>query len=215
MLSTVSPKTADPALRSALIDEAARMIAEQGSEGLSLRRLAGAVGTSTMAIYTHFGSMDEVRRAVRREGFARLAIYLAAVEQTDDPVADLNLLGQAYFANAMANTNLYRAMFMDFPEGTAELDGGIETFERLVAGVDRCLQTGRFVSSSGATPVALATQLWALAHGIVTLHLAGFLSTDQAMETFAMAAANLYVAFGDDPGRAHRSMSRAQRRSHP
>jgi AcrR family transcriptional regulator len=67
------PKTADPSVRTALIEHAARITAEEGREALTLRRLAAGVGTSTMAVYTHFGGMDDLRRAVRREGFARLA----------------------------------------------------------------------------------------------------------------------------------------------
>ena len=55
MLSTVSPRTADPALRVTLIETAARLIAEHGTDALTLRRLASEVGASTMAIYTHFG----------------------------------------------------------------------------------------------------------------------------------------------------------------
>ena len=66
-----------------------------------------------MAIYTHFGGMDELRLEIRREGFARLAAHMAAVADSDDPVADLSELGSAYFANALANPNLYRVMFME------------------------------------------------------------------------------------------------------
>src|SRR5438477_232205 len=49
----------------ALIEAAARLIATEGASGLTLRRVAEEVGTSTMAVYTHFGGMPELRRAVR------------------------------------------------------------------------------------------------------------------------------------------------------
>ena len=42
------------------------------------RRIAGEVGTSTMAVYTYFAGMEELRREVAREGFRRLAAYLDA-----------------------------------------------------------------------------------------------------------------------------------------
>src|SRR5688572_6299691 len=109
----MSPKPADPAVRVALIEAAARLIAAEGPARLTLRRLAHEVGTSTMAVYTHFGGMDEVRREVRREGFARLGAHLSGTPTTDDPVADLGLLGVAYYVNAVTNPNLYRAMFME------------------------------------------------------------------------------------------------------
>src|SRR5437016_4851039 len=62
---------ADNGMRPALIEAAARLIATQGAAGLKLRRVAEEVGTSTMAIYTHFGGMPELRRAVRRGRCAR------------------------------------------------------------------------------------------------------------------------------------------------
>ena len=210
MLSTVSPKIADPTLRTALIETAARLIAEEGSAGLSLRRLANEVGTSTMAIYTHFGSMDEVRGAVRREGFARLAAHLGGVEETGDTVADLTLLGWAYYRNAVTNPNLYRAMFMEYPVAVSHVGVGIETFVVLVLAVDRCIRAGRFIP---ADPAELATQVWSMEHGIVALHLGGFLSSEQALATFTATGGHLMRAFGDDPAALGRSLATARRRA--
>ena len=118
-------------------DLGARLIATEGADGLTLRRVADEVGTSTMAVYTHFGGMTELRREVRREGFARLGAALTAVELTGDAVADLVLLGWAYYSNGTTNPNLYRAMFMDGPVGEADAEVGRETFDQLVTGVRR------------------------------------------------------------------------------
>ena len=106
---------ADNGMRPALIEAAARLIATEGAAGLKLRRVAEEVGTSTMAIYTHFGGMPELRRAVRQEGFARLAARAAQLGESDDPVADLAGLGLAYHQVAMSNPHLYRAMYMEQP----------------------------------------------------------------------------------------------------
>src|SRR5438132_1597400 len=108
--SRVSPKIADPAVRTALIESAARLISEHGTGGMTIRTLASEVGTSTMAVYTHFGSMEELVREVRREGFARLAAFQASVRPTDDPVADVAAQGIAYYFNAIVNPALYRVM---------------------------------------------------------------------------------------------------------
>src|SRR2546429_6906673 len=109
LLARDQSKSSD--LRSALIEAAAQLIATEGASGLTLRRVADAVGTSTMAIYTHFGGMPELRRAVRREGFARLAARAAQMDESDDPVADLATLGIEYNENAVNNPHLYRVMF--------------------------------------------------------------------------------------------------------
>src|SRR3954453_17208513 len=172
-------RTDRPQQRAALIAAAARLIATEGPSALTLRRVAGEVGTSTMAVYTHFGGMPELRRAVRREGFARLASRLAEVEQTDDPVADLVMLGRAYYDNAVENAHLYRTMFMEQPlDADGAALGWGAPFESLAAGVERCIAAGRFAP---ADPAALATELWALEHGVVSFQLAGTLSPQRAL----------------------------------
>src|SRR5436309_15180812 len=112
-LSSVNFERPDSGLRDALMESAGHLIATEGPTRLTLRRLAEAVGTSTMAIYTHFGGMPELRRAVRREGFARLTARLAGVARADDPLADLARIGHAYYENATTNPDLYRIVFME------------------------------------------------------------------------------------------------------
>lgn len=203
----MSPKVADPAIRTALLETAARLIATEGPGGLTLRRLADEVGTSTMAVYTHFGGMQNLRQEVRREGFARLRAHLDAVRPGADPLADLARLGWAYHDNALENPNLYRAMFMDHAEPAP--DGiGLDTFEQLVAGVDRCLADGRF---RPADPYALALQLWSMAHGVIALQLSSLLDASLALDTLDAGWRNLCAAFGDDPESTGRSFSRARR----
>ena len=187
-------------------------MATEGRVSLTLRRLAGEVGTSTMAVYTHFGSMEELRREVRREGFARLRASLAAVRETRDPMADLTLLGAAYYGTATAEPNLYRAMFLDGPVDEADIDTGLDTFMSLVKGVARCIEAGRFPEAGTADPAELALDVWAITHGVVSLQLAGLLPAAQAAEHLASGARSLFLAWGEDPKRLKRSHDRAMGR---
>ena len=107
----MTPRRTDPAARSALIDIAARILAEEGPRALSTRRLARAAGTSTMVVYTHFHGMSGLVRAMVHEGFARLHRHLTGVGRTDDPVCDMAMLGRAYRYNALSNPHLYSVMF--------------------------------------------------------------------------------------------------------
>jgi AcrR family transcriptional regulator len=208
----VSPKIADPELRTELIETAARLVATEGRGGLTLRRLAQEVGTSTMAIYTHFGGMDELRREVRREGFNRLRERLDAVRSTRDPIADLSLLGVAYYLSAASSPNLYRAMFLDGPVDDADFNTGLDTFMHLVNGVERCLAAGRLPSAMPADAGELAVELWALNHGLVTLQLAHLLPAEQALARFETAGRSLMLAWGADPKGLARSMASVRRR---
>lgn len=189
----MSPKPPDPAIRTALIDAAARVLVEEGPGALTTRRLATEVGTSTMAVYTYFRGMDDLKRELRSEGFARLAAFQAMTPQTDDVVANVIAHGLAYFSNAIANSHLYRFMFMEqVPEEGTE--AGRQTFEAVVAAVARAVEAGRFRGD----PEAMATQLWASSHGVVSLALSGLLTLEEAIQTARDVGANLMVAFGED-----------------
>lgn len=208
----VSPRVADAAVRIALIETAAGIVATDGRAALTLRRLAREVGTSTMAVYTHFGSMEELRRAVREEGFARLRAFLDQVADTSDPVADLIVLGSSYYMSAVGTPNLYRAMFLDGPVDDADQGTGLDTFMYLVKGISRCLDAGRLTGSQGADPAELAVELWAFNHGIVSLQLAGLLPPEQAVARMESAGRSLFLSWGDDPAALRSSRRRAARR---
>src|ERR671916_2286687 len=92
------PRLPDPVVRIALVEAAAEMLAAR--EAVTARSLAARTGTSTTALYTHFGGMPGLWRAVRQEGFTRLGRLLATVPRTEDPVRDLAALGAAYVASA-------------------------------------------------------------------------------------------------------------------
>ena len=189
----MSPKPPDPAIRTALIDAAARVLVEEGPAALTTRRLATEVGASTMAVYTYFRGMEDLKRELRLEGFARLAAFQEMTPRTDDVVADVIAHGLAYFSNAIANSHLYRFMFVEpVPEGGTEV--GKQTFEALVAAVARAVDAGRFKGD----PEAMATQLWASSHGVVSLALSGCLTLEEAIQTARDVGANLMVAFGED-----------------
>ena len=199
--------TAPSDVRAGLIEAAARLIAVEGATALTLRRVAEEVGTSTMAIYTHFGGMPELRRAVRHEGFARLAAELRGVPETDDPVADLTLLGRAYYLNAVRDPDIYRVAFMEQPLDAADAEVGSDAFGRLVDGFERCVAAGRF---DAADPSALATEFWALGHGVIALQLARLIAPEAALDCLDRALLKLYRANGDSAARARRSLERAR-----
>jgi AcrR family transcriptional regulator len=205
----MSPRSADPGVRHALVEAAARLIATEGSAGCTLRRLADDVGTSTMAIYTHFGGMDEVRSEVTKEAFARLSGHMGAVEVTDDPVADLCLIGWAYFTNATENPNLYRVMFIERPPSPEATTVALETFEQLVVAVRRCIDSGAFDPGDANS---YATQLWGLVHGLVTLELAGLLDAGHGVANLIATVRSLFVGYGMDRADVERSLAAAAER---
>jgi AcrR family transcriptional regulator len=195
------PRTASPALRAALVERAAEMLARR--EPVTLRALVEGTGASTMAVYTHFGGMPGLWRAVRQEGFTRLAARLSTVPAGDDPVQDLAALGAAYVANALEGPALYRAMF-DAAADLEDPDAADAPFQALVACAVRARDGGRFAADSD--PQDVATRIWVAGHGLAMLVLTGALPAE-ALDAHAPAMVTaLVVAAGDREERARRSV---------
>lgn len=184
-------------LTTRLIDEGARMLTAEGPGGLSLRKLAAAVGTSTMAVYTRFGDKPRLLAAMHREGFRRLGERLRVT--ADDPLTTLAELGRAYRRAALESPHLYNLMFGPPP---AELQTNAEdgaaadqTYAALVAGVHSAVSDDVLVGD----PERIALHLWSVAHGMVSLELSGQLPVSpegaaQAYDEALLLAAAPFVA---------------------
>jgi AcrR family transcriptional regulator len=195
-------RTKDPAVRSLLIERTAQMLRTR--QPVTLRTLVEGTGVSTMAVYTYFGGMDGLWKALRQEGFRRLQTKLADVALTADPVRDLAALGSAYLANALENPDLYRVMF-DAGFELEDAEAADEALRHLVRAVERASAAGRFRADVNA--VELATQTWMAGHGLASLTATGPLPREALAHGPAMLAA-LFITAGDEASRCRRSLQR-------
>ena len=197
------------------METAARLLAEEGPNALSTRRLAAAAGTSTMAVYTHFGGMDDLVRAMVHEGFRRLNTRMIEVGQSADPVADVAQMGIAYRENALENPHLYSVMFGGSTLGGFALNEedrqfGRYAMEPTVRAVSRCMEAGRFWPGDAQ---AVANQAWIALHGLVTLELGGYLIAPYTAELLLSAQVRgLLIGAGDGIEQATASLRAAQER---
>lgn len=197
----MSPRRANPETREALVEVAARLLASDGPGSVSIRRIAADAGTSTMAIYTHFGGMKGLVREVVWEGFERLEKALTSVPSTEDPILDMAGLGRAYRTTALANPDQYAAMFGGSSLTSLELSDddrqhGRYTLTNVVECAQRCIAAGRF---RPADPAMVAHQMWFGVHGLVTLELGDYLIEPWDAEScFETLLVNLMVGAGDE-----------------
>lgn len=213
-------------VRDELLHAAVRLLDDHGPDALQTRKVAGAAGTSTMAVYTHFGGMRALIAEVAEEGLRQFDAALT-VPQTADPVADLFRLGAAYRRYATQRPHLYRLMFgstsahgINAParnvlaHTVAEIEHGHPSFAHIVRVVHRSMRAGRITAGSAdddAAVVALAAQFWALIHGFVMLELAGHYGDDGAAvkPVLGSMTSNLLVALGDSPEHVQQSQRSA------
>jgi AcrR family transcriptional regulator len=216
-------------VRDELLHAAIGLLDDHGPDSLQTRKVAGAAGTSTMAVYTHFGGMRGLIAAVAQEGLRQFDAALT-VPQTADPVADLLGIGAAYRRYAMERPHMYRLMFgstsahgINAPAANvlaltiSEIEQYHPSFAHVVRAVHRSMLAGRITAAGpaddDATVVATAAQFWAFIHGFVMLDLAGFYGDDGAAVEHVRAAmtSNLLVALGDSPERVAESLHSAIR----
>ncbi|MFC6887048.1 MULTISPECIES: TetR/AcrR family transcriptional regulator [Actinomadura] len=211
----MSPRKADPQARLLMVEIAARLLAEEGPRALSARRIATEAGSSTMPVYTHFGGMSGLLREIVHEGFARMQRYFDMARTTDDPVADMALLGRAYRHNALANPHLYAVMFGSsspaaFSLSEEDRQHGRYTLVPVIECAARCIGSGRF---QAADAELVAHQMWAATHGLVILELGGYLVPPYPpQECFEAQLVSLMTGAGDAPGPAARSVRLSRRR---
>lgn len=100
------PREHDDQTREALRAAAERLFDEQGPSGVSVRRVADAVGTSTRAVYSLFGSRDGLLvDAMGVRAYELLEQWLDEQVETDDPAADL----------VDASVTIFRRMVTEHP----------------------------------------------------------------------------------------------------
>jgi AcrR family transcriptional regulator len=184
-----------------LIEVAARLLAEEGPTALSTRRIAADAETSTMAVYTHFGGMSGLVREIVYEGFSRLQSRFDRLKETDDPVADLCVLGRAYRHNAEENSHLYAAMFggeslSGFALSEEDRQHGRYVLAAIVGCVGRCIEAGRFRAADAGM---VAHHMWFSMHGLVNLELGDYLIEPWTADAcFESQLVTLVVGAGDE-----------------
>ena len=92
-----------------LVEAAIRLLAEEGPSAIKARTVASATGLSTMVVYSHFGGIPELTRAVIDQGFKVLEAAFSQLPVTDDPIADLAVQALTCRRVARDNPHLYAA----------------------------------------------------------------------------------------------------------
>jgi AcrR family transcriptional regulator len=219
---TVAEKAADVPVPQRLVLAAVRLLAEEGPSAIKARTVASATGLSTMVVYSHFGGVPELLRAVVDHGFDELNRAFAEAPVTDDPVADLFAMGLISRRVAQSNPHLYDLMFglstrsTYRPASVSDVRSGRSAsfraaYAHLLEACRRLAESGRV---EGPLEVeAVAGGLWSYVHGFITLELAEHFADfdDPVRQVMLPTGVALAVGLGDDPKRAWTSHDTAAR----
>ncbi len=183
-------------VREDLLSAAMKLVVESRDLSFSLRQLAEAADTSTMAIYTHFGNREGLNRALSARAFGLFADELKRATADIDPKEVVPLLRR------MAQA--YRKFAQDHPSGFDLLFGDINSFDTVpplsnqYEGLPSPSENGYVVYglyySAFETGVAqgvfrsdapvrlVMDSFWAQLHGLVALERLGYIRSAQEAE---------------------------------
>jgi len=160
-------------LRAELLDTAIEQLRQTGSEDLSLRALARAIGVSQTAPYRHFADKGELLAAMATRGYRGLltALRAAGAAAGDCPQEQLIAFAHAYVAYAADNPQLFKLMFGPavqpanrYPELR---EASRETFQLVQDILHRGIELGIFQSIDDLA--YLTNAAWSSIYGLATL----------------------------------------------
>lgn len=100
------------ALRNRIIKATLRIIADEGWDAVTIRRVATSIEYTQPIVYEHFENKENLQEQIIIEGHKRLyKTFAPAIDQERDAKAALMSVSLAHWRFAFENRNLYRLMF--------------------------------------------------------------------------------------------------------
>lgn len=154
-----------------IIHTAVELTREQGFDAITARDVGARLGTSSKPVYTAFASMQELKRAVIEQAYAR---YQQLEQETvsEGKYPPYKSMGMAYIRFAQEEPNLFRLLFMRDRTGEADTDYGYQDAVQMVQ-----TQTGLDQDSASL----FHTEIWIAVHGIAVMFATAYLDWDMEL----------------------------------
>lgn len=202
-----APRSAGAPLAERLVRVTEGLLAREGIEGVTLRRIARDAGVTHGAPLRHYRSFGTLLAEVAARGFRALSAEVdreaGFLPPGAGPNARLAAAARAYLRSAVANPGLFALMFR--PEVLDRAHDGFrrdanESFEQLVRLVRASQDAGWHVAMDTRR---LAGSLWASIHGLASLYAQGaYPSVVPGTSLEEALDAMLHVVFGTPPERS-------------
>ena len=171
-----------------IVDAAREILEREGPEGLTMRRLAEAMGIRAPSLYKHVRSKEDLEVVLMAEAFRSMGVELhgaiTGAPRGGSETSALAELGRAYRRWALAHPHLYRLV-----------TGGPLPRERLPEGLEAWTAEPVIVAVGGDPDRARAA--WAFAHGMTILELDGRFPPDADLDAAWVAGIGALA----EPGR--------------
>jgi AcrR family transcriptional regulator len=187
--------------RERLFAAAKKIYERDGLDALSIRAVGRQAGMSAMAIYRHFPDKDALIEALMDDGFAAWEAIVRKID-SDDPILWLKRAVANYGDFALTDPHRFDAAFLlPLPRAqTFPIEIEAERFSVIkcvIVQIEKAQTQGLF---SDASPLQLTLMMSALAQGLVSMHRAGRLGSDEQFRvSYHVAMDRLLASFTKGP----------------
>jgi AcrR family transcriptional regulator len=175
---------------------ARQLLAAEGVDAVTMRRVAAAVGITAMAVYRHYADRDGLLNALADEGFAELARQLEKVRLKGDLTTRMRKVLDVNLDFALTTPRLFELMFLRSRRGARQFPrdfvaGKSPTANPFAELVAEGMRDGVFQQSD---VWEIAFESGALLQGLVMLYLGGRVdATEQEFRKICHRAIGRYV----------------------
>lgn len=170
--STTAAKIADCALR---------ILEAEGPQAVSMRRVAGEVGVTAMAIYHHFANREVLLNQVVDAEFARLVDFFERTPAQAGFEAQMVGLLDGYMDYALAHPRIFEYVFAELRPGARRFPEDFR--ERRSPTLTPIADTLAYWMNKGKLKRddvwEIALELWAHVHGYLALYRGGRIDLSQ------------------------------------
>lgn len=155
--------------RRTILDATEAILAEDGIEQFSIRKLATRCGFTAPTIYHYFRDKDGLIAALLEERFSRLLQRVRRVQLGPDHVANMREHARAYLRFARSNQTFYQLMMRGARDGQERKVAAAEATRVIMATPLQALAAdGRLYTQDLE---AAQQSLWSLLHGLISLQI--------------------------------------------
>jgi AcrR family transcriptional regulator len=169
-------------VRTSILNAAWQIVAEDGWQALSIRKIAEAIEYSVPVIYDHFASKEAILLEFTKQGFRMLNEELIkAKKRSTDPEKQIEAMAYSYWEFAFEHKAYYQVMYglgMPTCETVSQITE-VAAFSSLI------LQPIKEViaqnGNKNTDPVLKLHTFWSLLHGLISINMMNNNETKQEL----------------------------------
>lgn len=159
-------------IRLSILQAAKQIVAEEGWQALSIRKIAEAIEYSAPVIYDHFGNKESILHELTKQGFQILNQELIkASKRSTQPEKQIEAMAYSYWEFAFEHKAYYQVMYgLGMPScETVSQISELTTFSDLLQQPIRELITSS--NNKKADPFLKLHTFWSLLHGLISINM--------------------------------------------